>query len=113
MTGGDPASPAGARVIFLREGADVVINHLPQEEPDAREVLDIARQENRKCLSMPGDLQDQGFCQKLVEDAARELGGLDVLVINAARQTAQKSIDDITPSSSTRRSRPISTPCSG
>ncbi len=75
----------------------MVINHLPQEEPDAREVLEIARRENRKCLSMPGDLQDQGFCQRLVEESARELGGLDVLVINAARQTAQKSIDDITP----------------
>ncbi len=97
VTGGDSGIGRAAVIAFLREGADVVINHLPQEEPDAREVLDIARQENRKCLSMPGDLQDQGFCQKLVEDAARELGGLDVLVINAARQTAQKSIDDITP----------------
>ncbi len=97
VTGGDSGIGRAAVIAFLREGADVVINHLPQEEPDAREVLEIARRENRKCLSMPGDLQDQGFCQRLVEESARELGGLDVLVVNAARQTAQKSIDDITP----------------
>jgi NAD(P)-dependent dehydrogenase (short-subunit alcohol dehydrogenase family) len=97
VTGGDSGIGRAAVIAYLREGADVVINHLPQEEPDAREVVEIGRQENRKCVSMPGDLREQAFCQRLVEEAARELGGLDVLVINAARQTAQKSIDDITP----------------
>ena len=97
VTGGDSGIGRAAAIAFLREGADVVINHMPEEEPDARAVLDIAQRENRKCLSMPGDLRDQAFCQRLVDDAARELGGLDVLVSNAARQTAQKSIEDITP----------------
>jgi len=96
VTGGDSGIGRAAVIAFAREGADVVINHLPQEEPDAREVVELVRREGRKCVSIPGDLRDQAFCERLVADAVRELGGLDLLVINAGRQTAQPSIDRIT-----------------
>jgi len=96
VTGGDSGIGRAAVIAFAREGADVVINHLPQEEPDAREVLDLIRREGRKGVSIAGDIRDRAFCERLVADAAGELGGLDILVNNAGRQTAQPSIDDIT-----------------
>ena len=65
------------------------------EEPDAREVVDLIRAAGRKAVPLPGDLRDEAFCNKLVADAVRELGGLDILVSNAARQEARESIMDI------------------
>ncbi|WP_255568005.1 SDR family oxidoreductase [Brevundimonas sp. PAMC22021] len=95
ITGGDSGIGRAAAIAYAREGADVVINHLPQEEPDAREVIELIRAEGRKGVSIPGDLRDEAFCQQLVERAARELGGLDILVNNAARQQTRPTIGDI------------------
>ena len=96
VTGGDSGMGRAAAIAFAREGADVAINHLPEEEPDARDVIEIVRQEGRVGLSLPGDLRDEAFCKRLVDDAVRGLGGLDILVMNAGRQQTRASILDIT-----------------
>jgi NAD(P)-dependent dehydrogenase (short-subunit alcohol dehydrogenase family) len=90
-----PGIGRAAVIAFAREGADVAINYLPAEEEDAREVVQLIRQAGRKAVALPGDIREEAFCTRLVADAARELGGLDILVNNAARQTAQTSILDI------------------
>ena len=95
ITGGDSGMGRAAAIAFAREGADVAINYLPVEEPDAKEVVELIRAAGRKAVPIPGDLQDEAFCRKLVADAARELGGLDILVNNAAKQHAVDSITDI------------------
>ncbi len=95
ITGGDSGIGRAAAIAYAREGADVAINYLPAEEEDAREVVQLIRQAGRKAVALPGDIREEAFCTRLVADAARELGGLDILVNNAARQTAQKSILDI------------------
>jgi NAD(P)-dependent dehydrogenase (short-subunit alcohol dehydrogenase family) len=84
-----------AAIAFAREGADVAINYLPAEEPDAQEVIALIRQAGRKAVAIPGDLRDAAFCRQLVEQAVRELGGLDILVNNAARQQTRASILDV------------------
>ena len=76
------AAPAVA-IAYAREGVDVAINYLPQEESDAAEVIGLIRREGRKAVAIPGDLRTEEFCRKLVARAERELGGLDILVNNA------------------------------
>lgn len=96
ITGGDSGIGRAAAIAYAREGADVAINYLPAEEPDAREVVALIRAEGRKAVAIPGDIRSEAFCKKLVDDAVRQLGGLDILVNNAARQASQESILDIT-----------------
>jgi len=95
ITGGDSGMGRAAAIAFAREGADVAINYLPDEEPDAKEVIALIKAEGRKAISIPGDIRDESFCQKLVANAVSELGGLDILVSNAARQQNRASILDI------------------
>jgi NAD(P)-dependent dehydrogenase (short-subunit alcohol dehydrogenase family) len=85
-----------AAIAFAREGADVAINYLPAEEPDAREVVELIRSAGRKPVPLPGDLRHESFCRELVDRAANELGGLDILVNNAGRQKSIASIRDLT-----------------
>ncbi len=96
LTGGDSGIGRAAAIAYAREGADVAINYLPAEEPDAREVVQLIREAGRNAVAIPGDIRSEGFCQKLVAQAVEGLGGLDILVNNAARQVAQPSIADIT-----------------
>ena len=84
-----------AAIAFAREGADVAINYLPAEEPDAREVVSLIKKEGRTCVPIPGDLREEAFCQRLVAEAVRGLGGLDIVVSNAGRQQTHESIADI------------------
>jgi NAD(P)-dependent dehydrogenase (short-subunit alcohol dehydrogenase family) len=95
ITGGDSGMGRAAAIAFAREGADVAINYLPAEESDAAEVMALIRSAGRKGIALPGDLREEAFCNRLVESAAGQLGGLDIVVSNAARQVAQKSILDI------------------
>lgn len=95
ITGGDSGMGRAAAIAYAREGADVAINYLPAEEPDAREVIDLIRQAGRKGVAIPGDLRDEAFCRHLVDEALRSLGGLDIVVCNAGRQQARGSILDI------------------
>ncbi len=96
VTGGDSGIGRAAAIAFAREGADVAINYLPAEEPDAREVVALIKESGRKAVAVPGDLRDEGFCRQLVAQAARELGGLDILVSNAGKQHAVERIEDLT-----------------
>ncbi|WP_456152021.1 SDR family oxidoreductase [Azospirillum argentinense] len=96
ITGGDSGIGRAAAIAYAREGADVAINYFPSEEPDAREVIQLITEAGRKGIAIPGDLRDEAFCQRLVAEAVQGLGGLDIVVCNAARQQAKPSILDIT-----------------
>ncbi|HEU5047337.1 MAG TPA: SDR family oxidoreductase [Rickettsiales bacterium] len=96
ITGGDSGMGRAAAIAYAREGADVAINYYPTEEPDAQEVIKLIKDEGRIGVAIPGDLRDEAFCKKLVEDAIKGLGGLDILVCNAGRQQSNESILDIT-----------------
>ncbi|NDJ58571.1 SDR family oxidoreductase [Enterobacteriaceae bacterium 4M9] len=95
ITGGDSGIGRAVAIAYAREGADVAINYLPEEEKDAAEVVDLIQAEGRKAVALPGDLRDEAFCQKLVEDAQQQLGGLDILVNNAGRQQYHDSIEEL------------------
>jgi NAD(P)-dependent dehydrogenase (short-subunit alcohol dehydrogenase family) len=95
ITGGDSGMGRAAAIAFAREGADVVINHLPEEASDAREVIDLVRRAGRKGVSLPGDIRTADFCRQLVDQAVSALGGLDIVVCNAARQQSIPSILDV------------------
>jgi NAD(P)-dependent dehydrogenase (short-subunit alcohol dehydrogenase family) len=96
ITGGDSGMGRAAAIAFAREGADVAINYLPAEDSDAREVIQLIKEAGRLGVAIPGDLQDRAFCQQLVADAVRQLGGLDIVVCNAGRQESNESILDVT-----------------
>ena len=92
ITGGDSGMGRAAAIAFAREGADVAINYFPSEEPDAQQVIELIKAEERKGLAIPGDLRDETFCQELVRKAVEGLGGLDIVVSNAGA-AAGASID--------------------
>ena len=96
ITGGDSGIGRAVAVLFAREGADVAISYLPEEQEDADETRRAVEREGRRCICLPGDLGEQAFCTELVDRAAKELGGHDLLISNAAHQN-RKSIDDLTP----------------
>lgn len=96
ITGGDSGIGRATAIAFAREGADVAIVYLPSEETDAKEVIALIEAEGRKALAIPGDIQNQAFCQKLVASAVEGLAGLDILVNNAGKQVSQPAIGDIT-----------------
>lgn len=95
ITGGDSGMGAAAAIAFAREGADVAINYLPDEQPDADAVIELIGETGRNHAALPGDLREEAFCAALVADATAALGGLDILVLNAARQQAFDSILDV------------------
>lgn len=95
ITGGDSGIGRAVAIAFAREGADVAINYLPQEEEDAKAVVALIEKAGRQAVALPGDLRDATFCRRLVDDAIKCLGGLDTLVNNAARQAAFESVADI------------------
>lgn len=96
ITGGDSGMGRAAAIAYAREGADVAINYFPSEEPDAKDVIALIEDAGRKGVAIPGDLRDEAFCRDLVAKAVDRLGGLDILVCNAARQQSHDSILDIT-----------------
>jgi NAD(P)-dependent dehydrogenase (short-subunit alcohol dehydrogenase family) len=95
ITGGDSGMGRAAAIAFAREGADVAINYLPAEESDAREVIGLIREAGQKGVAIPGNLREAAFCRRLVTEAVGQLGGLDILVSNAARQHSKPSIADV------------------
>jgi NAD(P)-dependent dehydrogenase (short-subunit alcohol dehydrogenase family) len=95
ITGGDSGIGRAAAVLFAREGADVAIVFLPEEQRDAKETRRAVEAEGRRCVLIDGDVRDPEFCRQAVDRAAEELGGLDILVNNAAYQQHQDSLEDI------------------
>lgn len=95
ITGGDSGMGRAAAIAYAREGADVAINYLPNEEEDAKEVIALIRAAGRKAVAIPGDLRTEAFCQQLITRTVAELGGLDILVNNAARQQTYPSVLDL------------------
>ena len=96
ITGADSGIGRAVAIAFAREGADLVLNYLPSEEADAKEVMALVEAAGRKATAMPGDISDEAFCLKLIEQGCAALGGIDILVNVAGKQTAQKDIADIT-----------------
>jgi NAD(P)-dependent dehydrogenase (short-subunit alcohol dehydrogenase family) len=95
ITGGDSGIGAATAIAFAREGADVAISYLPEEEPDAQRIVALIEQAGRKALALPGDLKDPEYCRSLVERTVSEFGGLDILVNNGGKQVTQDSITEI------------------
>ena len=96
ITGGDSGIGRATAIAYLREGAAVAVNYLDAESPDAATLAELAETEGHTLVRLPGDLTDEAFCERLIADAHDQLGGLDVLVINAGKQVFQESIQDIT-----------------
>ena len=96
ITGADSGIGRAAAIAFAREGADVAIGYLPAEEEDAQEVVRLIEKAGRKAVVIPGDITSEAFCLTLVETAVAALGGLDILVNNAASQVTEPNILDIT-----------------
>jgi len=97
ITGGDSGIGRAVAIAFAREGADVLISYLPDEEEDAQETVQLIEKAGRRAVTVPGDIRDEQHCVSIVETCVGELGGLDILVNNAAYQMAQPGgIEDIT-----------------
>jgi NAD(P)-dependent dehydrogenase (short-subunit alcohol dehydrogenase family) len=96
VTGADSGIGRAVAYLYAREGADVAIVHLPEEQQDADVTRQAIEEEGRKCLDLPGDLRDPKFCRDAVERTVRELGRLDVLVSNAAWQNRKASLEEVT-----------------
>lgn len=96
VTGGDSGIGRAAAIAYAREGADVAINYLPEEQKDAEEVARLIEEAGRKAVLIPGDVSDEEFCNRLVKEAYEKLGGLDVLALVAGKQVATASIEELT-----------------
>ncbi|WP_214406592.1 SDR family oxidoreductase [Pseudonocardia lacus] len=97
ITGGDSGIGRAVAIAFAREGADVLINYLEEEEDDAQETVRWITEAGRTAVAVPGDIRTEEQCRAVVDRAVREFGGIDVLVSNAAYQMSQDNgIDDIT-----------------
>jgi NAD(P)-dependent dehydrogenase (short-subunit alcohol dehydrogenase family) len=95
ITGGDSGIGRAVAVLFAREGADVAITYLREEESDAKETKAAAEGEGRRALIIAGDVRDSDFCKKAVDMTIKNFDRLDILVNNAAYQEHQKSLEDI------------------
>jgi NAD(P)-dependent dehydrogenase (short-subunit alcohol dehydrogenase family) len=89
ITGGDSGIGRAVAIAFAREGADVLISYLPEEEEDAQETVRLVEQAGRQAVTVPGDVRSEEQCQKIIATAVEELGGIDILVNNAAYQMVQ------------------------
>lgn len=96
ITGADSGIGAAVAIAFAREGADIALSYLPEEDPDAQEIKAIIEAAGRQAHLIPGDISRPDFCETLVEEAVARLGGLDALVNNAGRQIAIEDIADLT-----------------
>ncbi len=95
ITGGDSGIGRAVAIAFAREGADVLISYLNEDE-DAKETAKYIKEAGRKAVLVPGDIQDEEHCKQIVNRAVEELGGLDILVNNAAFQMSHESLQELT-----------------
>src|SRR5690625_4141884 len=95
ITEADSGIGAAVAIAFAREGADVALNYLEVEEEDAQHIIQVIEATGQKAVALPGDIRDKAFCTQLVEDAVKELGGLDALVNNAGKQVISESLTEL------------------
>lgn len=95
ITGGDSGIGRAVALAFAREGADVLISYLEEEESDAQETAQVVEEAGRKAIKVPGDIVDEAHCKKIIETAVEEFGQIDVLVNNAAHQMSVNGIADV------------------
>jgi NAD(P)-dependent dehydrogenase (short-subunit alcohol dehydrogenase family) len=95
VTGADSGIGAAVAIAFAREGADVAISYLPEEEEDAQEIVALIEEAGRKALALPGDLTDVNYAKDIVERTAAAFGGLDILVNNAGKQQYVEDLADL------------------
>jgi NAD(P)-dependent dehydrogenase (short-subunit alcohol dehydrogenase family) len=95
ITGSDSGIGAAVAIAYAREGADVALSYLPEEEEDAKVVARVIEEAGQKAVRLPGDLTDSNTCRELVRNAVEGLGGLDILVNNAGRQIAVEKLEDL------------------
>lgn len=95
ITGGDSGIGRAVAIAFAREGADVAIVHLPEEQDDAEATAALVEEAGRKALLLPGDVTDEEFSVGVVDRTVSELGGLDILVLNAAYQENREGLETI------------------
>jgi NAD(P)-dependent dehydrogenase (short-subunit alcohol dehydrogenase family) len=94
ITGGDSGIGRAVTIAYAREGADVLISYFEEHE-DAKDTKKLVEAAGRKAVLVPGDIQDAAHCRKIIETAVSELGGIDILVNNAAHQASFQEIADI------------------
>ncbi|MBD3777953.1 MAG: SDR family oxidoreductase [Micrococcales bacterium] len=99
VTGGDSGIGRAVAIAFAREGADLVLSYLPEEQEDAEHVAAVARESGRTVVLAPGDVSDEAYSRSLVRTALDELGGLDVLAVVAGRQQHVEDLADLTSAS--------------
>lgn len=95
ITGGDSGIGRSVAILYAKEGADVAIVYL-SEQQDAEETKRLVEAEGKRCLTLEGDIGDENFCQQAVQQTVQQMGHLDILINNAAEQHPQESITDIT-----------------
>lgn len=95
ITGGDSGIGRSVAVLYAREGADVAIVYLAEEQQDAEQTKQAVQKEGRECLLIPGDVSDATFCRRAVAQTVRRLGHLDILVNNAAYQHRQEGLEKL------------------
>jgi NAD(P)-dependent dehydrogenase (short-subunit alcohol dehydrogenase family) len=95
VTGGDSGIGAATAIAFAREGADVALSYLPEEEEDAQRIVGLITEAGRQAVALPGDLTNPGYCRDLVAQAVEGLGGLDILVNNAGKQQHVEALTDL------------------
>lgn len=95
ITGGDSGIGRAIAIMYAMEGADSLIAYLPEEEKDAKTTVEKVEKYGRKCYTIAGDLRDREFCKKVVQEALDKMGGINILVNNAAYQMVKKDISEL------------------
>ncbi len=95
ITGGDSGIGRAVAIAYAREGADVAIAYLPEEQEDAEEAASLIREAGRTALLLPGDIREEEHCISIVNDTVDTLGGLDILVLNAAYQEHRDGLENL------------------
>ncbi|MEK4062543.1 MULTISPECIES: SDR family oxidoreductase [Paenibacillus] len=96
VTGADSGIGRAVAIAFAREGADIVLSYMPEEEADAKEVVKLVEEAGRKAVALPGDLKDEGYCEQVIAAAVEQLGGVDILANIAGKQQFVTDIADLT-----------------
>lgn len=96
VTGADSGIGRAVAIAFAREGADVVLSYMPEEEEDAKQVLKVVQEAGRTAIAIPGDLKDEDYCEHLVDTSVKQLGGIDILANIAGKQQFVSDIADLT-----------------